>query len=108
VEIPGGRWREPQARQALRCWRESGLSASAFARAHGVNSQRFLWWRKRLESQTAQTALAPLTFIPAEVTGSAAAAVVRLPDGVAVEVAHVAAVPVSWVAALVRELKGRW
>jgi hypothetical protein len=52
-------------------------------------------------------ALAPLTFIPAAVTGAGAAAatIVRLPGGVALEVTDVTAVPTSWIAALAAELK---
>jgi hypothetical protein len=73
IEMPLGRWREPQARRALRWWRDSGLFGERFARAHGPNAQRLLWWRKRVKP-SAKTALAPLTFIPAEVTGAAAAA----------------------------------
>ena len=106
TEISGGRWREPQAREVLQRWRESGLSGSAFARAHGLNPQRLLWWRKRLESAD-ETALAPLTFIPAEVTGAAAAVIVRLPGGVVLEVAHPAAVPARWVAELAAEMKAQ-
>lgn len=104
-EIPEGRWREGAARRVLARWRESGLSASAFARASGLaNPQRLNWWRKRLEKRDAR-ALAPLTFIPAEVTGAAAATVVRLPGDVVLELADAAAVPASWVAALAAELK---
>jgi hypothetical protein len=107
IEIPPGRWRETQARRVLRWWRDSGLSASAFARSHQLNAQRLLWWRKRLEV-AGETALAPLRFIPAEVTGlAAAAAVVRLPGGIAVELVDVAAVPTMWIAALAAELKGQ-
>lgn len=105
-EIPLGRWREPEARRVVALWRESGLSACAFARANGLaDEQRLSWWRKRLEKKGETTALAPLTFIPAELTGTAAAAVVRLPGDVVLELADVAAVPTSWVAALASELK---
>ena len=86
-------------------WRASGLSASAFARANGLaNPQRLTWWRRRLEKSGAG-ALAPLTFIPAEVTGAGAATVVRLPGDVVLELTDAAAVPASWVAALAAELK---
>jgi hypothetical protein len=86
-------------------WRESGLSACAFARAHGLSDeQRLNWWRKRLEKK-GETALAPLTVIPAELTGAAAAAMVRLPGDVVLELADVATVPTSWVAALASEVK---
>ena len=104
IGIPSGYWRETQARRVLRWWSDSGLSASGFARTHGLNPQRLLWWRKRLKSSE-ETALAPLTFIPAVVTAGAAATVVRLPGGVAVELADVAAVPTSWIAALAAELR---
>lgn len=88
-------------------WRASGLSASAFARANGLASpQRLSWWRKRLEKSDAG-ALAPLTFIPAEVTSAGAGAVVRLPGDVVLELVDTAAVPASWVAALAVELKRR-
>lgn len=105
-EIPLGRWREPDARRVVALWRESGLSASAFARANGLaDEQRLSWWRKRLERKRETTALAPLRFVPAELTSVASAAVVRLPGGVILELADVAAVPTSWVAALAAELK---
>ena len=106
-EIPVGRWREEAARRVLDQWRASGLSASEFARANGLaNPQRLSWWRKRLEKSDAG-ALAPLTFIPAEVTGAAAGTVVRLPGDVILELADAATVPASWVAALAVELKRR-
>jgi hypothetical protein len=104
IEIPSGRWREAEARRVLRWWGDSGLSASGFARAHGLNPQRLLWWQKRLKSSEAR-ALAPLTFLPAVVTGAVTATVVRLPGGVVVELADVAAVPTSWIAALAAELR---
>jgi hypothetical protein len=81
------------------------MSASAFARASGLtNPQRLNWWRKRLKKSDA-TALAPLTFIPVEVTGATATVVVRLPGDVVLELADVATVPASWVAVLAAELK---
>jgi hypothetical protein len=104
-EIPGGRWREPEARRVLERWRKSGLSASAFARSSGLASaQRLSWWRKRLEKADASK-LAPLTFIPVEVAGAAVATVVRLPGGVALELMDATAVPAAWIAALATELK---
>lgn len=88
-------------------WRESGLSANAFARVNGLaNPQRLCWWRKRL-AETEAVALAPLTFVPATVTGTVAVTVVRLPGDVALELADVSAVPPSWIAALAAELKRR-
>ena len=106
TEIPAGRWREPQARRVLRRWQESGLAAAAFARVNGLNPQRLLWWRKRLE-ESGEGAEAPMSFIPGEVAGGAAATIVRLPGGVALELADAAVVPTAWIAALARELKGQ-
>jgi transposase-like protein len=104
-EIPVGRWREASARRAVARWRESGLTASAFARENGLaNPQRLHWWRKRLDKLDGG-ALAPLTFIPAQVTGAGPVTVVRLPGGVVLELADASAVPTSWVAALAAELK---
>ena len=85
-EVPIGRWREPEARRVVALWRESGLSACAFARANGLaDEQRLSWWRKRLEKKSETTALAPLTFVAAELTGAVATTVVRLPGGVVLE-----------------------
>ena len=90
----------------LALWRASGLPATTFARANGLaNPQRLNWWRKRLAKSEAG-AVAPLTFIPAEVIGApAVATVVRLPGDVVLELADASAVPTSWVAALAGELK---
>jgi hypothetical protein len=104
VESPTGRWGAPEARRVLKLWRESGLSASAFARAKGLNPQRLSWWRKRLAASDA-TAVAPLAFIPGEVTGATVATVVRLPGGVVLELADTSVVPTTWVAALAADLK---
>jgi hypothetical protein len=107
-EIPVGRWREQEARRVLALWRESGLSACAFARVTGLPSeQRLNWWRKRLDKKMETTALAPLTFIPVTVTGGAVAVLVRLPGGVVLELADVAALPTEWIARLAAELKGQ-
>jgi hypothetical protein len=104
-EIPVGRWREPEARRVLEHWRKSGLTASAFARSTGMASaQRLNWWRKRLK-KSGPMAMAPVTFIPAEVTSAAAATVVRLPGGVVLELMDATATPAGWVAALAAELK---
>lgn len=97
-------WKETTAARVLAAWRESALSLGDFARANGVYAQRLQWWRKRMEAGARETAasVAPLTFIPAAVMGSARVAL-RLPGGVELE-GSVAAIPVEWVAALAREL----
>ncbi|HEU4730645.1 MAG TPA: hypothetical protein VFT22_22265 [Kofleriaceae bacterium] len=65
--------------------------------------QRLAWWRKRLRAARPQTTTA-LTFIPAAVIGAAIAhpaAVIRLPNGMVIELEGVSP---TWVAALAREL----
>ena len=98
-------WNETTAARVLALWRESAMSLGGFARANGLNAERLSWWRKRLENAGAGApagTVAPLTFIPATVVGSARVAL-RLPGGVELE-GNVAAIPVEWVAALAREL----
>lgn len=105
VGIPVGRWREADARRVLARWCESGLSATAFARVNGLaNPNRLCWWRKRLTKSDVPR-LAPLTFIPAAVTGAVGTTVVRLPGEVVLELADVTTVPTTWLAALTAELK---
>jgi hypothetical protein len=82
------------------------MSGSAFARANGLNAQRLFWWRKRLGLDEA-TAVAPLTFVPAiSSVAMDGRVLVRLPGGVEVEGAAVAALPADWVAAVARALAG--
>lgn len=97
-------WSEGTAARVLAAWRETGMSLGGFARANGVNAQRLSWWRKRFDGCADATPpdVAPMTFIPATVVGTARVAV-RLPGGVELE-GDVTALPASWVAALVREL----
>jgi hypothetical protein len=35
----------------LAAWRTSGQTQAAYCRRHGVNEQRFSWWKRRLEKQ---------------------------------------------------------
>jgi hypothetical protein len=44
------RWGEAEAREVLREWRESGLSAAAFARWKGITALRLAYWKQRLSS----------------------------------------------------------
>jgi len=41
-------WRESDARMVVKAWKQSGQSASGFARAHGVKATRLLRWAERL------------------------------------------------------------
>lgn len=47
------RWTESEAREALREFRESGLSATAFAAMRGVSPTRLPYWAERLGPQPA-------------------------------------------------------
>ena len=70
-----------------------------------MNAERLRSWRKRIgggADATTTPTVAPMTFIPAAVMGTARA-VVRLPGGVELE-GDDGAIPVEWVAALAREL----
>lgn len=54
-EKPGSgrakRWTEAEARQALDEFRESGLSAVAFAAKKGISAARLPYWAERLGTQ---------------------------------------------------------
>ena len=108
----GRRWTEREGRQVLAAWKDSGLSASGFARQHGLNPQRLLWWRKQLGGWDTGEAIEPtasstMSLIRAEVresTTAAAGMVLRLPGGVVVEFADVNAVSPTWVASLANEV----
>lgn len=41
-------WREGQARVVVEAWQRSGESVAAFARSHGIGSQRLKRWARRL------------------------------------------------------------
>jgi hypothetical protein len=47
------RWTEAEAREALREFRESGLSATAFASKKGISPTRLPYWADRLEGRAA-------------------------------------------------------
>lgn len=107
------RWREKDARRVLKAWRRSRLSARAFAKAIGIDAQRLLWWRRRLEAasdeQSSRPVTAPsaaLTFIPTAVlpTASPAPVTVRLPGGICVEIRDPVAAPPAWVTKVVAQL----
>ena len=102
------RWDARRAQRMLAAWRRSGESLAGFARAHGVNSQRLLWWRKRLGEQVEPrpAPVGPLAFIPAAVepAPSAGRIVVRFRSGVDVEAADAAAIPAKWLVVLARAL----
>lgn len=60
-----GKWTEVEARAALRAWRKSGLSLTAFAKRQGIVPQRLYWWRNKLGDDAA-VELLPVHVPPAE------------------------------------------
>ena len=49
------RWTEAEARETLRAFRESGLSATAFASQKGISPTRLSYWTDRLEGRAVDT-----------------------------------------------------
>jgi transposase-like protein len=92
-------WTEDDARQALEAQRQSGDSVAVFARTHGISRARLYYWRQRLA--TSSSTRSTLSLVPATVVAEEVAIAIRLPDGVAIEVANASS---TWVAALVIEL----
>jgi transposase-like protein len=106
-ELIERRWSEEDARRVLAAWRESGDSAYAFAREHGLNAQRLGWWSKRLGDW--EPADEVDGFVRADViatprsTPSSAPVVVHASSGVVIEV-EPTRVDATWLAALLLEL----
>ena len=50
------RWTEAEAREALREFRESGLSAVAFAAKNGISPTRLPYWAERLGTRPTESA----------------------------------------------------
>jgi hypothetical protein len=102
---PDTEWTEDDARMALDEWRRSGTSIAAFARERGVSAPRLYWWRRRLVLEKASPAT--MSLVPAAIVSAgapaAAVVVIRLPNGIAVEVASVGVSP-AWIADLVAEV----
>jgi hypothetical protein len=109
------RWSEDQARPIVEAWRESGKSIEAFARDAGVGAWRLRYWAPRLEmrevarTRATKKAKQEQRIVPAVVKIGepmrAPAIVVRLPDGVEVELHDVAQVDAGEIAELVKRLR---
>jgi hypothetical protein len=112
ADLINRRWNAATARTVLAAWEASGTSLAGFARENGIGVWRLGWWRKQLEAGASRpvpraTPIAPLTFVPATVmsSGSTRARIsVRLPSGIEVEATDASALPVQWLAELVRAL----
>ena len=109
-----GRRITPKARrqELLAAYEQSGLTQAAFARREGVKYQTFASWvsegRRRSAAGGLSKSVVPVRFAevnlppakPSELSASAEALIVTLPDGVVVRGAEAAAV-----AALVKALR---
>lgn len=94
----------------VQAWRDSGLPAETFAREHGVGAWRLRYWAPLLEEKARSESGAKddeaMRFVPAIATAaSGAAIVVRLPDGIEVELRDVAEVEPEEIGRLVAELR---
>jgi hypothetical protein len=104
VPDPHATWTEDDGRAALEAWRASGDSLAVFARRERLDVQRLYWWKRRLGWNAPHPALASLTLVPATVIDTAVpltGITIRLPNGLAIEVADASP---AWVAAVVAEL----
>lgn len=115
------RWSEHEARVVVEAWRRSGMSLSGFAREQGISVERLGWWSRRLaetkESKRARSVKeserladhGPLQLVPAVLIGTdtqrEAMVVVRLPDGIEIELRDAKHASVVEVARLVAELR---
>jgi hypothetical protein len=102
---PDDTWTPDTARQILDVCATSGEPLAVCARRLGVTPARLYWWKTRLAKATtgptlASLSLVPATVVPAEAT---AAITIRLPNGIAVELAADSGSP-TLVAAIVAEL----
>ncbi|NJR41786.1 MAG: hypothetical protein HC767_03110 [Akkermansiaceae bacterium] len=95
-------WTESDARQVLAEWRQSGQTIAAFARERRMSAPRLYWWRRRLPKVGAGAPA--MSLVPAKIVmrGDAVPIVIRLPSGVAIEMADASP---ALVAAIVSELE---
>ncbi len=97
----GGRWTRADGRAMVESYRSSGLKVGAFARLHGLNSQRVNYWLEGAETKDTSAptsrkarAGAAVTFAPIRIVGAPSdvgpravlevavgGAVVRVPQG---------------------------
>jgi hypothetical protein len=111
------RWSEAEARAVVDAWRASGQRVQKFAREQGVGAWRLRYWVPRLDPRvTARTTsrqsstTAEVRFVPAVLSGTASgnrpAVVIRLPDGIAVELHDAEHAGALEVGQLVAQLRG--
>ena len=93
-------WNEEKAREVLEEWKRSGETIAVFSRKHGLVPERLYIWRKRFAAEISAPTGA-LSLVPATVVSTEADLVVRLRDGVVIEVTNASP---RWVATMVTEL----
>lgn len=113
-KLRGRRWTAEDAHRVIAAWRESGLSALAFAREHGLTAQRLYWWSKRLsewdgggrrESSSEVQLARAVVSTPAQSAGTEPCVTVHVAGGLVVEATSAA--PTQWLATLLSELSRR-
>ena len=62
-------WSEDEGRRVVEAWRRSGENPTVFARRHGLNAKRIVYWNKRLAAD-ASGSVATVSFVPAEVVAA--------------------------------------
>ena len=91
-------WSEAEGRRVIEAWQQSGENATAFARRHGLRAKRLIYWSKRLAANAIAPA-ATVSFVPAAVVASdEVVAVIRTPDGIAIELASATPTQIAAVA----------
>ena len=91
-------WSEDEGRRVVEAWRESGENATAFSRRHGLRAKRLAYWSKRL-GVNASAPAATVSFVPATVvTSDEVVAVIRVPGGIAIELASATPAQIAAVA----------
>ena len=93
-------WNAEQGREVIKEWKRSGETIAVFSRKRGLVPERLYIWRKRFASEVTEPSRA-LALVPAMVVSTDADVVIRLKEGVAIEVANASP---RWIATVVTEL----
>lgn len=93
--IPASTWHERVAH-----WRDTGLSAEAYAREHDIALERLKYWARRVERAASGAQLLPVRI---SAPGMAPALELRSPSGWSMRMDS--GVDAAWLARLLRELR---
>jgi len=111
------RWSEAEAREVVDAWRASGQRVQTFAREHGLGAWRLRYWLPRLDTgvdprkgKVESKSTEEVRLVPAVLTGASygnrPSVVIRLPDGIEVELHDAERVGARDVGQLVAQLRG--